>query len=54
MHMMGRSGEQMHVADVRIDAEVMNADDHGTTQSLWSMLQQALDEIRNPDLGHNS
>ena len=35
-------------------AEVISADDHEPTQSLRSILQQAVDEITNPDSEQSS
>ena len=54
MNMMGRMGEQMHDTEVGVDAEVMDTDDPEPAQSLQTMLQQALDEVRTPESSQSS
>ena len=47
-------GEKMHNTDVGADREVMDDDGHEPAQSIYAMLQQALDKVRNPESGHSS
>ena len=43
----------MHVTDIGVDIEVIGADDHEPLQSIQAMLQQALDDVRDPEPGHS-
>ena len=45
----------MHDTGVGVDTEVMDANGHEpAVQSIQTMLQQALDKVRNPESGHSS
>ena len=53
MHMMGRLGERVDEMEVTVKAEVMDTDDPEPAPSLQSMLEQALDEVKNSEAGHS-
>ena len=53
MHMMGRLGEWANEMEVPVNTEVMDTDDPELGPLLQSMLEQALDEVKNSEAGHS-